>query len=121
MTKTQTKKEIIDGLSKLTKNKLLEWKDYAKKGELYSDVIEQMQIRLGVDEGLLDEEIKQLLLEAKEKIQTLREEKENEKHKIVKALTYTPSIIREVLFEVYEDAGDLAEECERLKEQLEVK
>jgi len=47
--------------------------EYARKGELYSDLIEQFKVRLGVDEGLLDEEVKSLLKEAKEEITSLRE------------------------------------------------
>lgn len=46
--------------------------EYARKGELYADLIEQFKIRLGVDEGLLDEEVKGLLKEAKTEIQNLR-------------------------------------------------
>ncbi len=46
--------------------------EYAKKGELYNDLIEQFKVRLGVDQGLLDEEIKSLLKEAKEEIIKLR-------------------------------------------------
>jgi len=46
--------------------------EYARKGELYSDLIEQFKVRLGVDEGLLDEEVKALLKEAKQEIQNLR-------------------------------------------------
>ena len=46
--------------------------EFAKKGELYNDLIEQFKIRLGVDQGLLDEEIKSLLKEAKEEIIKLR-------------------------------------------------
>lgn len=46
--------------------------EYAKKGELYNDLIEQFKIRLGVDQGLLDEEIKSLLKEAKDEIIKLR-------------------------------------------------
>jgi hypothetical protein len=46
--------------------------EYAKKGELYHDLIEQFKIRLSVDEGLLDEEVKSLLKESKEEILRLR-------------------------------------------------
>ena len=46
--------------------------EYAKKGQLYNDLIEQFKIRLGVDQGLLDEEVKSLLKEAKEEIVKLR-------------------------------------------------
>jgi hypothetical protein len=45
--------------------------EYARKGELYADLIEQFKVRLGVDEGLLDEEVKSLLKEAKTEIQNL--------------------------------------------------
>ena len=48
--------------------------EYARKGELYSDLIEQFKVRLGVDEGLLDEEVKALLKEAKDEIVSLRDE-----------------------------------------------
>jgi len=48
--------------------------EYARKGELYSDLIEQFKVRLGVDEGLLDEEVKALLKEAREEIVKLRDE-----------------------------------------------
>jgi len=46
--------------------------EYAKKGELYHDLIEQFKVRLSVDEGLLDEEVKSLLKEAKGEILKLR-------------------------------------------------
>ena len=46
--------------------------EFAKKGELYHDLIEQFKIRLSVDEGLLDEEVKGILKEAKEEILKLR-------------------------------------------------
>ena len=48
--------------------------EFARKGELYSDLIEQFKVRLGVDEGLLDEEVKALLKEAKDEIVKLRDE-----------------------------------------------
>jgi hypothetical protein len=48
--------------------------EYAKKGELYHDLIEQFKVRLSVDQGLLDEEVKSLLKEAKEEIIKLRED-----------------------------------------------
>ena len=47
--------------------------EFAKKGELYHELIEQFKIRLSVDEGLLDEEVKGILKEAKEEILELRE------------------------------------------------
>lgn len=51
--------------------------EFSKKGELYSELIEQFKIRLAIDEGLLSEEVKGLLREAKEEIISLR--KENDK------------------------------------------
>lgn len=63
---------FVDGIldeQMVVPDKVLE---YARKGELYSDLIEQFKVRLGVDEGLLDEEVKSLLKEAKSEIQDLR-------------------------------------------------
>jgi len=48
--------------------------EYARKGELYEELIKQFKVRLSIDEGLLDEEVKSLLREAKEEIVRLREE-----------------------------------------------
>jgi len=48
--------------------------EFAKKGELYHDLIEQFKIRLSVDEGLLDEEVRGLLKESKEEILRLRDD-----------------------------------------------
>ena len=48
--------------------------EFARKGELYADLIEQFKVRLGVDEGLLDEEVKALLKEAKAEITDLRKQ-----------------------------------------------
>ncbi len=60
--------EILDEQMQIP-DKVLE---FARKGELYSDLIEQFKVRLGVDEGLLDEEVKALLKEAKAEIEDLR-------------------------------------------------
>ena len=51
--------------------------EYARKGELYSDLIEQFKTRLAIDEGLLDAEVKGLLKEAKEEIISLREDNDS--------------------------------------------
>jgi len=48
--------------------------EFAKKGELYNDLIEQFKIRLSIDEGLIDKKVKDLLKEAKEEIVKMREE-----------------------------------------------
>lgn len=47
--------------------------EYARKGELYNDLVEQFKIRLGIDEGVLDEEAKSLLREAKSEITKLKD------------------------------------------------
>jgi hypothetical protein len=48
--------------------------EYARKGELYNELIEQFKVRLAIDEGLLDDEVKDLLREAKKEILGLREQ-----------------------------------------------
>ena len=48
--------------------------EYARKGELYEDVIEQFKIRIGIDEGVLDEEAKEIISEAKDEILSLRDQ-----------------------------------------------
>ena len=62
--------EILEAEVKIPEKVL----EFARKGELYSDLIEQFKVRLGVDEGLLDEEVKALLKEAREEIVKLRDE-----------------------------------------------
>lgn len=46
---------------------------YARLGELYEDLIDQFKVRLAIDEGLLDSEVKGMLKEAKSEIQSLRD------------------------------------------------
>lgn len=81
--------------------------EYARKGELYEDVIEQLKVRLAIDEGLLDDEVKGLLKEAREEIKSLRDD--------VNTLT-------ESKFELEDDAKKMAaalylnEKCEGLPE-----
>lgn len=48
--------------------------EYARKGQLYNDLIEQFKVRIGVDQGLLDEETKGILSEARDEILKLRED-----------------------------------------------
>lgn len=48
--------------------------EYARLGELYSDLITEFKSRIAIDEGTLDEEAKELLAEAKDEIQRLRDE-----------------------------------------------
>jgi Zn finger protein HypA/HybF involved in hydrogenase expression len=45
---------------------------YARKGELYEEVIEAFKVKLAIDEGALTEEVKKLLKEAKDEIVDLR-------------------------------------------------
>lgn len=82
-------------------------KEYARKGELYADLIEQFKIRLGIDEGLVNEEAKDLLGEAKDEILKLRDEKNalTEKYLSGKALLHEASV-----------ALYLHEKCEGLTE-----
>jgi len=52
--------------------------EFARYGELYKELIEQIKIRVGIDEGVLDDEIRGLLKEAKEEILKLQDELNNE-------------------------------------------
>lgn len=56
-------------------------KEFARKGKLYADLIEQFKIRLGIDEGALTEEAKNILSEARTEIVSLRD-RVNELEKI---------------------------------------
>ena len=47
--------------------------EYARKGELYDELIEQFKVKLALDENVLDNEVKDLLGEAKDEITSLRE------------------------------------------------
>ena len=55
--------------------------EYAKKGEMYEPLIEQFKVKLGIDEGALQEETKDLLREAKNEISNLKDELNQEKKK----------------------------------------
>ena len=48
--------------------------EYAHRGELYSELIEQFKIRLAIDEGLLDNEVRSILAESKDTIVSLKED-----------------------------------------------
>jgi hypothetical protein len=74
--------------------------EYAKKGELYSDLIEQFKVRIGIDEGVLDEEAKGLLSEARDEIVKLRKD--------VNSLTEEKLVVES-------DAQDLAAELYKMK------
>lgn len=45
---------------------------YAHLGELYEGLIDQFKTRLAIDEGMISKEVKDMLKEAKDEIQTLR-------------------------------------------------
>ena len=45
--------------------------EFARKGELYADLIEQFKTRLAIDEGQIDEEVKDILREARDEITSL--------------------------------------------------
>lgn len=47
---------------------------YARLGELYEDLIDQFKVRLAIDEGLLNAEVKGMLGEAKDEITKLRKD-----------------------------------------------
>jgi len=51
--------------------------EYARLGEQYQELIEQFKVKLAIDEGVLDDEVKGLLKEAKEKIVELQKEKDS--------------------------------------------
>lgn len=48
--------------------------EYARKGELYADLIDQFKVKLSIDEGVLEGEVKEILSEAKEEIISLQEQ-----------------------------------------------
>jgi len=48
--------------------------EFARKGELYEDLIEQFKIRLAIDEDVLDKEVKDILREARDEIKSLKDE-----------------------------------------------
>jgi hypothetical protein len=56
---------------------------YAHLGELYDDLIEQFKVRLAIDEDLIDKETKNLLKEAKEEIEDLRNNLDESKGKLL--------------------------------------
>jgi ribosomal protein L37AE/L43A len=48
--------------------------EFAKKGELYNDLIEDFKKRLAIDAGVLTDDVKSLLKEAKDEILSLKDE-----------------------------------------------
>lgn len=86
--------------------------EFAKKGELYHDLIEDFKKRLAIDAGVLSEDVKSLLKEAKDEIVSLKDQ--------VNELTSKN-------MEVGEDAKEMASQlyiqkkCEGLSEAKRVK
>jgi hypothetical protein len=52
-------------------------KEFARKGQIYEPIIEEFKTKIAIDQGLIDEEVKSILKEAKDKIIEL-EDKHNE-------------------------------------------
>jgi hypothetical protein len=52
--------------------------EYARYGELYKDLIDQIKIRVGIDEGILSEEARNLLKDARDEIIRLQDELNSE-------------------------------------------
>lgn len=55
--------------------------EYARKGEMYEPLIEQFKVKLGIDEGALQDEVKDLLKEAKDEIVKVKDQVNEEKKK----------------------------------------
>jgi hypothetical protein len=79
--------------------------EYARKGELYEEVIETFKAKIGIDEGVLDEEIQSVLKESKDKLQ----EQKDEINKLVKELMETKDDAKELAANLY-----IREKCEGL-------
>jgi len=47
--------------------------EFARKGELYDGLIEQFKTRLAIDENMIDNEVKDLLKEARDEIKSLKD------------------------------------------------
>ena len=54
-------------------------KKFAHLGEAYEELIEQFKIRLAIDEDMIDDEVKEMLKEAKTEIEDLREKLDEQK------------------------------------------
>lgn len=81
--------------------------EFARKGELYSDLIEQFKVRLGIDENLVNDEAKALLGEAKDEILKLR----NEKNGLTEKYLTGKQLLNEASVALY-----LHEKCQGLTE-----
>ncbi len=85
---------------------------YASKGELYDELIEQFKIKLAIDDGVLDKEVKSLLGEAKDEILNLK----NEINKLTAEKMTLESDAKEMAVNIY-----LRKKCEGLTESSRTK
>jgi hypothetical protein len=81
--------------------------EYAKKGELYTDLIEEFKSRIIIDENKIDEDTKDLMREAKEEIENLM----NEKNEAVDKYLTAKQLLSEAKTNIY-----LHKKCEGLTE-----
>lgn len=81
--------------------------EYARKGQLYSDIIENLKVRIGIDEGTVDVQAKELLKEAKDEIISLRESLNEKEGKVLEL----KSDAREMATELY-----IRKKCDGLTE-----
>ncbi len=79
--------------------------EYARKGEMYDELIEAFKAKLAIDEGVLDEEVKNLLKECKDEITKLK----NEMNGLIKENIETKSDAKEFAAKLY-----MIEKCEGL-------
>ena len=78
---------------------------FAAQGELYSELIEQFKTRLAIDEGMISGEVRSMLKEAKEEIESLREKLDEAKGQTLEL----ESDASEMAAQLY-----IAEKCEGL-------
>lgn len=57
--------------------------EFARKGELYEDVLETLKVRMAIDEGMISDEVKELLSEAKAEIVKSREKADEQTEKML--------------------------------------
>lgn len=57
--------------------------EYARKGELYEPLIEQFKVKLGIDEGAVQDDVKDLLREARDEIKKLKSVTNEDRKKIM--------------------------------------
>jgi len=73
-----------------------ELKEFARKGELYNDLIEEFKTRIGIDEGIMDDEVKVLLKEARDEIIKLREDVNTSTGELIEAKSDAKKMAAEI-------------------------